>query len=104
VKKIAFLATILLALCAGSAGAIDIQNFQPALGTQNVLTLYSSSPLSHGQFGVAVISNYAADPLVFKLPEDEKLRVVEQLVTTEFEAAASRETSRPSGGGTWTSS
>ncbi|MCZ7585102.1 MAG: hypothetical protein M5R36_18195 [Deltaproteobacteria bacterium] len=78
-------------MCAAAspAFAIDIQNFNPAIGNQNLVTLYSSSPLANGQFGVSVIANYARNPLIFDLPsdEEEELRVVEDMVQTEFQAA-----------------
>ncbi len=81
------LAAVLVLLAASAAWAIDIQNLQPAIGNQNLLTLYSSSPYAHGQFGFALLGNYAANPFVLGFSDDEKLKIVESDISTELQAA-----------------
>ncbi|MBZ0272522.1 OmpA family protein [bacterium] len=75
-------------LAARPAHAIDIQNFKPAIGGNNLVTLYTSDTLDHLQFGFALTSSYASDPLVFEFPNNDELAVVERLMTTDFMAYA----------------
>ena len=86
-KRQLVLTALLLFIAAGTAGAVDVQNFQPALGTQNLLTLYSSTVYASGQFGLAVLANYAADPFTLTFSDDKKLNIVERMATGELQAS-----------------
>ena len=67
--------------------AIDVQNFQPAIGNQNLLTLYTSNAYSHGQFGVGLLASYAVNPFILSFTDDEQLKLVETLLTGDLQAS-----------------
>lgn len=71
-----------------SAGAIDVQNFKPGIGTENLVMLYEANGLKQGQFGASLTGNYAASPLLFTFPDNSDLRVIDTQVTGEFAAFA----------------
>ncbi|HPM78170.1 MAG TPA: OmpA family protein [bacterium] len=79
-RRLFFLLAILLA-AASPALAIDAQNVVPAMGPQNLLTLYTSDPLAMGQFAVGVFGNYAAGPVRFEYENGDEFDVVEQMVS-----------------------
>jgi outer membrane protein OmpA-like peptidoglycan-associated protein len=87
-KRLILFTAAFFLFSAGAAWSIDVQNFKPAMGTQNLLTLYTSGNYTQGQFGFSLISSYASDPLIFKFPNNQKdLKVIEQMYTTELSGA-----------------
>jgi len=81
------IAAVLVLLAGGTAWAIDIQNFQPAIGTQNLVTLYTSSPYAHGQFGFALTGSYAANPFIVSFSDNEELRIAERMISADLQGA-----------------
>jgi len=86
-KRVVFLSLLVLTLSFGTAQAIDVQNFQPAMGPHNLLSLYTSDPLSMGQFALGAVGNYAYGPLRLEYDNGEELDVVERLITGHGYAA-----------------
>ena len=84
-----YLAAIVLALAlAAPAVAIDVQNLHPALGAENLVSLYSSRMLAHGRFSIGYLFGYAADPFVLDFDGDiDSQKIVEALTTHEISAA-----------------
>jgi outer membrane protein OmpA-like peptidoglycan-associated protein len=72
---------------AAPAQAIDIQNFYTAIGSNNLFTNYTSDPLEPWQFVIGASTNISSEPLIFMLPGEQELRVVEQVVGNQFYAA-----------------
>lgn len=86
--KIGRVLIVLLALTvAASAWGIDIQNLWPAPGADNLAGLYTSTPLDHGQFSVAYLFNYAANPLEITFQDDEDVQVVHRMMAHQMSAA-----------------
>lgn len=81
--KRAFFATVLiLMMTASSAWAIDAQNVQPSMGPQNLLSLYTSDPLTNGQFAFGLLANYAGSPVRFEYEDNaEEINVVDRLLS-----------------------
>jgi OmpA family/Bacterial TSP3 repeat len=85
--KRALLMIAALLLLAAPAQAIDIQNFDAAIGGNNLFTLYQSAPLAPWQFSFGEITSLAGDPLTFDLPNAQEALVVEQMLSNQFYVA-----------------
>ncbi len=87
-KRALILVPLLVLLTASVAWAIDIQNVQPAMGPQNLFSLYVSDPLAFGQFALGMQANAAGGPLRFEYEDyDETLNVVDSLSAAQFYGA-----------------
>ncbi|HPM77357.1 MAG TPA: OmpA family protein [bacterium] len=87
-KKLFIVLVLLTAAGASSAWAIDVQNFQPAIGVDNLVTLYSSNVPAFGQFGFATTANFAQDPFIIEFAgNEEEYKIVEQMLTAELRGA-----------------
>jgi outer membrane protein OmpA-like peptidoglycan-associated protein len=87
VRKLAITLTLALCLWAAPTWAIDVQNFQAAIGTQNLLTLYTSANYAQGQFGFALLGNYASKPFGLTFSDNKKLALVDREIGGELQAA-----------------
>jgi outer membrane protein OmpA-like peptidoglycan-associated protein len=84
-KRLAVPTVLLLLALAVAANAIDVENVVPAMGPQNLISLYTSDPLAHGEFAIGVAANYANDPLRFKQQQSgTDLNVVQTLAEAQF--------------------
>jgi len=84
VKRCILLTIALIIVISTPVYAIDIQNFNSAIGSNNLFTMYTSDPLKPWQFVLGASSNIAGNPLIFSLPNDEELNVVSQMVGNQF--------------------
>ena len=75
---------VLILLIAAPASAIDVQNFYSAIGSNNLFTLYQSAPVKSWQFVFGGNANVAGDPLTFSLPNEEEIKVIEQMMGNQF--------------------
>lgn len=73
-----------LVLVAAPAGAIDIQNFNTAIGSNNLFSIYQSAPLEPWQVVIGGSVNVAGDPLTFTLPDEQEVNVVQQMMGNQF--------------------
>ncbi len=80
-RRRAFLAAIAVLLWATAAPAQDLQNFRPAAGTWNYMSVEGARVAKHLEFVPSLVVNYANQPLVV-LDEDGgvKERIVEHLL------------------------
>lgn len=81
------LVVILFLGLAASVGALDVQNYKPALGSDNLLSLYAASPLANGQFSIGYLAGYAADPFVLELANGNEVKLVETLLVHQAQIA-----------------
>ncbi len=86
-KHARLFAVLMVLVAASSAWAIDVQNIQPAMGPQNLLSLYVSDPLASGQFVLGMLVNYASGPLRFEYDNGHRLNVVDRLTAAQFYGA-----------------
>ena len=76
-------------LSASAASAQDIQNFKPALGTTNYLTVDSALVAPHWVFQPSVFLNYGKNPLVVRDVGTGKVRqeIISGLTTVDLQVA-----------------
>ena len=68
-------------LCGSVAFAQDVQNFKPAVGTWNLLSVETASTAKAGLFVPSLYVNYGSNPLVRRDANDEiTAKIVENLV------------------------
>lgn len=81
------LGVVLAALFVSPAGAQDIQNFKPAVGTWNYITVEGAAVAEHGEIVPSLMVNYANSPLVLRDADDEVTRtIVGDLTSLDFMA------------------
>jgi len=85
--KRTLVAALVILVTASAAWAIDVQNIQPAMGPQNLFSLYVSDPLAAGQFALGLLVNNAAGPLRFEFDNGDNLNVVDRLSAVQFYGA-----------------
>jgi outer membrane protein OmpA-like peptidoglycan-associated protein len=76
----------LLALYAAGAHAQDVQNFKPAVGTWNYLSVEGARVAKHAEFVPSLYLNYGHDPLVVRdASDDSKIQttIVKHLATAD---------------------
>ena len=80
-------AVVWLLLACSPLAALDVQNFQPALGAENELSLYSTTSMRQGQFSLGYLFDYAANPFVLDFTTGHSTALVRSLYANQFSAA-----------------
>jgi outer membrane protein OmpA-like peptidoglycan-associated protein len=70
-------------LLVGNANAQDIQNFKPAAGTWNYLSIEGGQVAGHGEFVPSLVVNYGNQPLVSRIGGDVARTIVAHMVTAD---------------------
>jgi outer membrane protein OmpA-like peptidoglycan-associated protein len=72
----------------GRAGAQDVQNFKPAVGVWNYLSVEGAGTAPQGRFVPSLYVNYGRNPLVLRDANDKiKEKIIENLATLDVLAA-----------------
>ncbi len=78
-------ATALTLACASQAQAQDVQNFKPAVGTWNYLSVEGAQTATHLTFVPSVMADYANQPLVVRDENDKVInKLIEHLTTLDI--------------------
>ncbi|MCA9544247.1 MAG: transporter, partial [Myxococcales bacterium] len=81
------LVVALLGALAGPAGAQDLQNFKPATGTWNLLSVDTADTAPGGRFVPTLWVNWGLNPLVRRDSDGEVIEtIIEHYVTTDIVA------------------
>ncbi|NLH47123.1 MAG: OmpA family protein [Myxococcales bacterium] len=84
-KRSAVLALVFLVGVASFAWAIDAQNQPPAIGSHNLLGLYTTTTLDHTQFTLGMVGNYLAGPVRFEMKRSgDEFDAVDTLIAGHF--------------------